>query len=135
MGLIALTAAVVLEASVTTLPLTFLILLFVVVATRRNEAFFLAFLTGFILDVLTMRMIGLSSIYFVIFVCIVFLYQKKFEIDTLPFITGFSFIGSLGYLVMTGSRGFILQALLVTIISALSFLVFKILNKKLVKIV
>lgn len=135
MGLIALTAAIILEASVTTLPLTFLILLFIVVAGRKNEAFFLAFLTGFILDVLTMRMIGLSSIYFVIFVCIVFLYQKKFEIDTLPFITGFSFIGSLGYLVMTGSRGFILQALLVTIISALSFLVFKILNKKLVKIV
>lgn len=135
MGLIALTVAVILEASVTTLPLTFLILLFIVVAARKNEAFFLAFLTGFILDVLTMRMIGLSSIYFVIFVCIVFLYQKKFEIDALPFITGFSFIGSLGYLVMIGSKGFILQALLVTVISALSFLVFKILNKKLVKTV
>lgn len=125
--------AAVLESSITTLPLTLLILVFAGVVTRSNNIFFLAFFAGLVLDFLSFRTIGLSSIYFVSFVFVIFLYQKKFEIQTLHFIMIFSFLGSLGYLILIGINNFFIQSVFSAILSSFSFFVFGIFNKKTLK--
>lgn len=128
-----LATSILLESSVTTLPLTLLVLLFAGVATRSNNIFGLAFLSGLALDFLSFRTIGISSIYFVSFVFAIFLYQKKFEIETLHFIAVFSFLGCLGYLFLTGSGPILTQTFFITLINVLSFFIYKLLNKPALK--
>lgn len=128
-----LIVAGVLESSITTLPLSLMILIFAGVVTRSNNIFGLAFLSGLILDFLSFKTAGISSIYFVSFVFIIFLYQKKFEIQTLHFIIIFSFLGSLGYLFLTGSGLILAQTFFITLITVLSFFVFGISNTKKLK--
>ena len=125
--------AAILESGVTTLPLTLLILVFAGVVTRSNNIFFLAFFAGLALDFLSFRTIGISSIYFVSFVFLIFLYQKKFEIQTLRFIIIFSFLGSLFYLILIGINNFFIQSVFSAILSSLSFFIFSIFNKKTLK--
>lgn len=125
--------AVVLESGITTLPLTLLILIFGGVVIKNNNIFLIAFLSGLALDLLSARTIGLSSIYFVCFVFVIFLYQKKFEIQTLHFIVIFSFLGSLGYLMLIGINNFFIQSVFSTILSSFSFFIFSIFNKKTLK--
>ncbi|KKQ34918.1 MAG: hypothetical protein US51_C0022G0005 [Microgenomates group bacterium GW2011_GWA2_37_6] len=131
MGIIVLflAAAVFLESSITTLPLVLSVILFSSVVLRKNEVFLLSFISGLFLDILAFRTIGLSSLYLVLFVFVIFLYEKKFEIETLYFVGLFSFLGSAGYLFLIGSKGGLIQASVMTLITALSFLIFKISNR------
>lgn len=122
-----------LESSITTLPLTLLILLFASVATRSNNIFGLAFLSGLALDLLSFRTIGISSIYFTCFIFVIFLYQKKFEIQTLHFIIIFSFLGSLGYLILIGANNFFIQSIFSAFLSSSSFFTLGIFNRKKLK--
>ncbi len=128
--LISLFLAILLEADITTLPLVLLIILFASVVIKKNEMFALAFFSGLILDIMSFGRIGLSSLYFTLFVFIIFLYQKKFEIETLHFVAIFSFFGSLGYLWIEGVSYFFLQSLFATIIVISSFIAYKSFNKK-----
>lgn len=122
--------AIMLQASVTTVPLVLPIILFLSVVFRNNDVFFIAFLSGLFLDLLTFGRFGISSLYFTVLVFIVYAYQKRFEIETLHFITIFSFLGSLIYLVLVGSGHIFFQSVLATIISVSSFVVYKRFNKK-----
>lgn len=127
--LISLLASVLLESTVSTLPLTLLVILFGAIKTRKNEIFLLAFLSGLFLDILTIRTPSLSGLYFVVFVFVIFLYQKKFEIESIPFISSVSFLGGLGYLILIGAKSPIIQALITAFIMSLSFLVFNFFTK------
>lgn len=128
--LLALIFAILLEASVTTLPLTLLIILFLAVINKNNEVFLIAFFSGLFLDLLSLDRLGVSSLYFTVFVFIIYIYQKKFEIETLYFMIIFSFIGSLIYLLLMGTGFIFLQSTVATIISVSSFLAYKKFNKK-----
>lgn len=133
MIIIAIILSIFFEATITTLPFTLMVLFFVSVTTRRSEVFLLSLVSGVILDMLAFRMIGISAIYFVSFIFLVILYQKKFELESLPFVGVFSLIGSLGYLFLIGAKGMILQSVLISFIVVISFSVFQISNKKFVK--
>ncbi len=128
--ILSLVITVLLEATVTTLPLVLLIILFLSVVNRSNEVFAIAFFAGLFLDLLTLGRFGFSSLYFTVFVFIIYTYQNKFEIETLHFITIFSFLGSLIYLFIQGVGFAILQSVFATIIAASSFIAYKKLNKK-----
>jgi len=119
--ILALIIAVFLESTLTTLPLVLLIILFGAVITKQNEMFALAFLTGLFLDIFSFRTIGISSFYFVGFVLGVFLYQKKFEIETLHFVLLSSLIGSFFYLLIQGSSHIILESLISCLIISVAF--------------
>ena len=125
--------AVILESTITTLPLVLLMILFLAVIKRSNEVFLTAFLAGLFLDLLSFGRFGLSSLYFTIFVFVIYVYQNKFEIETLHFITIFSFFGSLFYLITQGSQFIFLQSVVATIISVSSFMMHKKFNKKIPK--
>lgn len=125
-----LAISILIESSITTLPLTLLIILFASIWVRNSDVFLIAFFAGFFLDILAFKHFGWSSMYFTLFVYAIFLYQRKFEIMTFSFVMLAGFIGSFGYLIMQGSGVAVFQALICAIFSSLSFFVFKIFNKK-----
>lgn len=113
------------EASLTTLPLVLVVILFSAVVLRRNIVFALAFISGLFLDLLSLGQLGITSLYLTCFVLIIFLYQKKFEINNLNFILVFTFIGSILYLWLQSANYIILQSITISLISGISFFVYK----------
>jgi cell shape-determining protein MreD len=110
-----------LESSVTTLPLVFLTLLCLAVLIRKEWIFAVAFLAGLVLDVFSFRLPGQSSLYFIVYIFLVFLYQRKFEIATKYFIFAASFFGSLIFLIIFSYNNLFLQSLISSIIGVLIF--------------
>lgn len=125
--------SILLESSITTLPLTLLIILFASIWIRKSDVFLIAFVAGLFLDIAAFKNIGWSSLYFVIFVYAIFLYQKKFEIMTLNFVTLAGLIGSFGYLFITSASNIILQSVIVSLFASISFIAFSLSNKKILK--
>jgi cell shape-determining protein MreD len=116
-----------LEATFTTFPLVFLILLIISIILKKTFIFPIAFFMGLLLDALSVRDIGSESIFFLVFLFLVFLYQKKFEIDTLPFVFLSSFLGSFLYLIFSNTHNFlVLQSLVCGFLALIFFKVFKI---------
>lgn len=95
--LVFLLLAFFMEATFLSLPLTLLVIFLWYVVNQEQRIFVWAFVFGFLLDVLLVGSIGLRSIFFVLFIVLLFFYERKFEIQTLPFIFFASFFGSLVY--------------------------------------
>ena len=110
-----------LESSVTTLPLVFLALLCLAVLTRKEWIFVIAFIAGVLLDAFSFRALGQSSLYFIIYIFLVFLYERKFEISTKYFIFIASFLGSFGFLIIFSYNNLVLQSLVSSIIAVSVF--------------
>lgn len=89
---------IILESSVTTLPFVLLFLIFYTVFTRSESVFLAAFIAGLVLDILLLRPIGVTSIFFLTIVFLILLYEKKFEIGTIYFVMIATFASSLIYL-------------------------------------
>jgi cell shape-determining protein MreD len=114
--------ALVIEGTLSLIPLVFVILLNLLIIKRDNSIFYIAFLAGIVLDLLSVRPVGLTSAYLVTFFLAVLLYERKFEIKSFFFITLASFFGSLGLLFLTSfSSVIILQAIVATCISLIVF--------------
>lgn len=122
-----------LESSITTLPLVFLTLLCFAVLTRKEWIFVIAFIAGLALDALSFRALGQSSLYFILYIFLVFLYEKKFEISTKYFIFIASFLGSFGFLIIFSYNNLVLQSLISSIIGVLIFSIFSRFHKNVEK--
>ncbi len=119
-----------LQASVTTLPLIILFFLNVAVVAKKTWIFPASFLTGLALDVLLLNPMGKTSLFLVIFLFIILLYDKKFDIQTFPFVFLASFIGSLIYFITMGHiPNIFTQAIISAVISTLSFFLLVTFNK------
>src|SRR4051812_14231819 len=104
-----LAIALLLEGTITTLPLVLVCLLCLGISRRDVVTFFIAFFVGFFLDVFTLHPIGKTSLFFVIFLFLVSLYQRKYEINSVPFVIVASFIGSLLFLWVFGQKNIFFQ--------------------------
>ncbi len=113
--------SVFLESSATTLPLVFVTLLCLAVLVRKEWIFAIAFIAGMVLDALSFRVLGQTSLYFILYIFLVFLYERKFEISTKYFIIIASFLGSFGFLIIFSYENAILQSLMSSIIGVLIF--------------
>lgn len=119
-----------LQGSVTTLPLVILFFLIAAVVTKKNWIFPSAFLVGIALDVFLLNPVGKTSLFLIVFLFVVLLYDKKFDIQTFPFVFLASFIGSLIYFItVSHTSNIFTQAILSGIISTFSFWIVVILNK------
>src|SRR5687767_2330100 len=98
-----LTFIIFFEAAVTSLPLILIFLLCATIIRRDLTLFPFAFFAGLLLDLLQVRTIGSTSIYFVLCLFLVLLYQKKYEIDSYPFVAAAGFLASFGFLILFGS--------------------------------
>jgi hypothetical protein len=87
-----------LEGSITTLPLTLMLLIIFYCFYRDDVIFLYACISGIFLDMMLVRHIGASSIFFLVILFLIFLYQKKFEIASYYFVFFALFIGTIGYL-------------------------------------
>ncbi len=120
---------IIFEGVLTTLPVALIFLLCLMVMKRQEWIFPLAFLSGIILDVFSFRPIGFSSLFFVTFLFLILLYQRKYETATMPFVIIASFFGSIGYLLLMGESGVLIQGVVSTVIAATAFAVYTSLNR------
>jgi cell shape-determining protein MreD len=119
-----------LEGTVAKLPFVFISLVILTIAMRNLVLFILAFFAGILLDAFALRPIGETSIFLLLCVFLMLLYQRKYEINSYPFVLLASFVGSLIYLLVFGYAGAIWLASLSTIVAVLLFMIFRIANFK-----
>ena len=100
------------EGAVTTLPLILIFLLCATILRKEHSLFPIAFFAGLLLDLLQVRPVGSTSIYFVICLFLVLLYQRKYEIDSYPFVAASGFLASFGFLLFFGGGNIFLQSVL-----------------------
>ena len=112
--------ATILEA-ITTLPLVLIVLICLAVVFEKTWIFALAFFMGLILDLFQLRHLGQTSLFFVMFLVTVLLYERKFEIKTKPFIFLSTFAGTFVYLLIFGYNYVFAQALASSVIAVLLF--------------
>lgn len=113
------------QISFTTIPLILNLILLLYIFNRKNWVYFAAFFSGMILDIAALRQIGTTSLFFIIFLFIANLYENKFEINSLPFIFFFSFLGSFIFLLIFGGNFIFWQTLVSAVFSALLFALIK----------
>lgn len=111
------------EATVTTLPVLLCLLVVISIHEKSNKIFVLAFISGIILDVMRVDPIGLRSIFYIIFLFLIFLYERKFETDSWPFVLVAVFLGSIIYMPLFGSENILLQSVAAGGFSVLFFFV------------
>jgi len=121
--------SVLLQATVTTLPLILLLFLNAAVVAKKTWVFPAAFLAGAVLDILLLNPMGKTSLFLVVFLFIILLYDKKFDIQTFPFVFLASFIGSFVYFIAFQIPNVFAQALISTAIATLSFFLLIQLNR------
>ncbi len=90
-----------LEITITTIPLVLLLLLVVAAVTRSEYIFIPALFLGVFLDVAMLRFVGVSSVFFILFLFLIFLYERKFETTSYPFIFFAAFFGAISYAFFT----------------------------------
>ncbi|HSX40098.1 MAG TPA: hypothetical protein VLF68_00645 [Candidatus Saccharimonadales bacterium] len=122
--LLLLIAGLVLESTVTTLPLILIILILATVTAKSQSVFALAFVFGLLLDLFAMRTIGVSSIFLLVCIWLIFLYQRKFEIRTYYFVFLSTGIASFFFLMLFSQKDIIPEVLLSSIISIAGFFIF-----------
>lgn len=91
------------------IPLTLIVLLVMAIYLKKEWVLFVALLAGIFLDSVSFRPLGVSSIYFCCCLLLIFLYEKKFEIQTVAFVAGATAIATLGYLLLFGFGNIIFQ--------------------------
>ncbi len=92
--IILLIIAVIIEGSITSLPLTLIVLLCLTTIRRDTAVFIAAFVAGIFLDIFALRQVGGASIFFITFVFLILLYQRKYEIYSYPFVLVGTFLGA-----------------------------------------
>jgi cell shape-determining protein MreD len=114
--------ALLLEGVLTTLPLTLVFLLTYIILRKEESIFLIAFVAGIILDMQALRPLGQSSIVLILILFTVLLYERKYEIRSLPFIIFATFFASLLYVFVFGYSHIFWQASICTTIALISFL-------------
>ncbi len=104
-----------LQTTIFSLPLVLGGLLFFCVLYKEQWIFPVGFGMGILLDMLTFHPIGLTSIFFTILLGIVFLYERKFEIQSLTFITFVTFLASLVYGLLFHEPQIFLEAVMLAV--------------------
>jgi|WetSurMetagenome_2_1015567.scaffolds.fasta_scaffold581908_2 cell shape-determining protein MreD len=119
--------ALLLESTVIHLPLILILLLILFVNNKSYNVFILAFFLGLLLDIMTVQRLGTSSLFFLVFLFLVYLYDRKYRIKTLPFVSIAAGIAAFLYTWIITNNISLIGILISTIISAATFLLYKIL--------
>lgn len=116
---------VLIEATVTTLPLVFICLLCYLIVFKKPFVFYTALFFGILLDLFASRALGSTFVFFLLFFYLVLLYRKKYEIDSYPFVLVTSFMGSYLYGILYRSSNALTLAVISSMIAVLLFGVLK----------
>lgn len=124
--ILALVLFLTIVSTLTTIPIIVAVILCFIVVSKNPWVFLAAILGGLFIDLLMLRILGSTSLFLVIFTFMIFLYQRRFEIQTYPFVFIACFIGSIAYLRIFGGNQILIQS---STTSLLAFLLFKVFNK------
>jgi hypothetical protein len=116
-----LTVLTIIISGITTIPFSVGLLVLSAVIFRKSWVFFLALGLGLFLDLIMMRILGYSSLILTILVFLVFLYERKFEIQTAAFVFISTFLGSLLYLKIFDFQQIFLQSLINALFTVIFF--------------
>ncbi len=117
-----------LEITVTSLPLFLIAVLVMLVlypAKHSNLVFVLAFLGGLVLDVSAVAHLGGASLFLTCWLFLILLYERKYEIDTVPFVLVSSFSGTFLYLWFFGYGDIFIQSIAGSFLSGVLFITFR----------
>lgn len=112
---ILLLMAIAFEATLIQIPLTLTMLLSIGILEKRGWILFVGLVAGLLLDSLTFRFMGISSLFFLCVLFLLYLYGKKFEIQHIGFDIFFCFTMSSIYGVFFGNQQPFLGALIACI--------------------
>ena len=131
LSIILLSTALLLEITLTTIPLVLISLICLTIIYKEEVLFVLAFIFGVFLDLALFRTIGLSSLFFVIFLFLILIYQRKFEIKTVSFLLVATVLGNFIYLwIFSYHNLIVLQTIASAIIGLIIFSFLKKINNK-----
>ena len=122
--------SILLEGTATALPLVLICLICMTVAMKDSFIFLPAFIAGIFLDVFALRPIGETSIFLLLAVFVILLYQRKYEINSYPFVFMASFVGSYVFLILFGYSGVLIQAGASAVIAVLLFALMRYTNQQ-----
>lgn len=118
---ILLLCAITLESTIIQLPLVLLVLLIFTIVFQDEWIFSVGIFSGFVLDALQFRIVGSSSLFFLVFLLLVFLYERKFELRSVWFVLIMSGVGSLLFFVLFGSSILVMQTLMSVLMGLILF--------------
>lgn len=116
--------SVVFEGTFFALPLVLPVLIVLQIMYRTGAVIIAAFLAGLFLDTFLFRQLGESSLFFLSFLTILALYERKFEVRTYPFLVVSIVLGTALYLIVFGSAAFLVQIFSALIFSLILFSTF-----------
>lgn len=109
----------------TVLPLLLICLLLFYIYERDEAVFLTAFICGIVLDAMLVQPIGLTSLFLLCFLCLVVLYQRKFEIGSPVFVFLALFLGSFFYALIFGRDNAFLIGVCIGVLGEIVFMVLK----------
>lgn len=111
------------EGSVFKFPLILDLLVVMYVTKRESWIFTVAFFAGILLDVVFVRAFGLTSLFLLLSLFLVFLYEKKYEITTKEFVFFFLLFSGLVYFKLFDNQLVVFSSMFNSLFAVLLFLV------------
>ena len=113
------------EGSVAVFPATLAILVVYSLMRNMQAALIAAVISGAVLDIVFLRPVGVTSMVFCLILFLLFLYDRKYEIQSLPFVLLASGVSSLIYLLVFRIPHPIIQSVLASAFSGFIFIISK----------
>lgn len=90
---------------------------------RSQRMIVTVFLLSILYDVITLSQIGQTSMFSLLLIVLILLYERKFETKTLPFVFFMSLIASSLYLLLFGSYAFFIQLAISVLYGTVAFFI------------
>lgn len=103
------------------LPLLLIALLTLMISLRSQFVLLVGFLLGLVLDLITLRPLGETSIFLCAFLLLILIYERKFETRTYAFVIFATIIGCASYSLLFGPTNILMQILLSVFFSSILF--------------
>ncbi|HEV2339919.1 MAG TPA: hypothetical protein VGT05_04120 [Patescibacteria group bacterium] len=119
--LIFLVCLLLVQTTLIALPLVLESLIVVAVVFQKEWIIFIAFCIGLLQDMMLLQNLGQSSLFFLFTLGILFLYSRKFEVNTIPFVFFFSLFAISTDLLLFSRGSFLPKLLLATFTTFVMF--------------
>jgi len=110
------------ESALTSLPLLLIIVGVLAVLYKETWVAALAFFGGLLLDVTKLQPLGSTSLFLVCWLFLILLYERKYEVDSIPFVAISSFFGTLLYMWIFEGSGLLMHAGAASVLATLLYL-------------
>lgn len=113
----AFVSSLILQGSLISFPLVFILLTILAVKNKKIWIFPFSFVLGLILDSFYLKTLGGTSTFFLIFLFAVFAYERKFETNSVSFIFISSFLGSMILFLILGDSNFLFKSIFTAVVT------------------